>query len=85
MPAIRPSAVLSAEEIRTTIEAFLKQCRQPALLEPGEELFPLTTENLSLDLRGSRLTLQAWDRTRNLTRRVTAIQASAAEIGRAHV
>jgi hypothetical protein len=78
MPAIRPPAVLSAEEIRSAIEGFLKQCKQPALLEPGEELFPLTAENLALDVRGSRLTLQAWDRTRNLTRRVTAIQASAA-------
>jgi hypothetical protein len=78
MPAIRPSAVLSADQIRSAIEDFLKQSKQPALLEPGEELFPLTAGNLTLDVRGSRLTLQAWDRTRNLTRRITAIQASAA-------
>ena len=52
------------------IEAFLESCRQPALLEPGEELFPITAENFLLDVHGSRLTLQAWDRTRNLTRRV---------------
>ena len=31
----------------------------------------------ALELRGGRLTLQAWDRTRNLTRRVTAIEAFA--------
>ena len=29
-------------------------------------------------MRGARLTLQAWDRTRNLTRRVTGDQASSA-------
>src|SRR5579871_169710 len=59
------------EETRELIETFLKNCRQPALLEPGEELFAITADNFLLDLRGSRLTLQAWDRTRNLTRRVT--------------
>jgi len=62
----------SVVEIRAAIEAFLKNCREPALLEPGEELLPITSDNFLLELRGSRLTLQAWDRTRNLTRRVTA-------------
>jgi hypothetical protein len=62
------------EEIRAAIAAFLKNSKQPALLEPGEELLPLTEDNFALDLRGERLTLQAWDRTRNLTRRVIAIQ-----------
>ena len=60
-------------DIRAAIEEFLRGARQPALLEPGEELLPLTGENHSLEIRGSRLTLQAWDRTRNLTRRVAAI------------
>jgi len=64
----------TTEEIRTAIEAFLKNSKQPALLEPGEELLPIKEDNFALDLRGGRLTLQAWDRTRNLTRRVTAIQ-----------
>jgi hypothetical protein len=71
MPTSSRGSGRSAEEIRALIEAFLEKCGQPALLEPGEELFPITAENFSLDLRGPRLTLQAWDRTRNLTRRVT--------------
>jgi hypothetical protein len=62
----------SVVETRAAIEAFLKNCREPALLEPGEELLPIAADNFLLELRGSRLTLQAWDRTRNLTRRVTA-------------
>ncbi|HLK67275.1 MAG TPA: hypothetical protein VKU19_27760 [Bryobacteraceae bacterium] len=62
----------SAVEIRAVIEGFLKNCREPALLEPGEELLAITAENFELEVRGSRLLLQAWDRTRNLTRRVTA-------------
>jgi hypothetical protein len=60
-------------DIRAAIEAFLSTAKQPALLEPGEELMPLTSENLNLEERSGRLTLQAWDRTRNFTRRVTAI------------
>ena len=59
--------------IRAQIESFLTSAREPALLEPGEELLPLTAENYSLEIRGSRLTLQAWDRTRNWSRRLTAI------------
>jgi len=66
----------SAAETRAVIEGFLKNCREPALLEPGEELLPITAGNFILEERGSRLTLQAWDRTRHLTRRVTAARSS---------
>jgi hypothetical protein len=59
--------------IRAEIEEFLKSAREPALLEPGEELLLLTGDNHALEMRGSRLTLQAWDRTRNFSRRLTAI------------
>jgi hypothetical protein len=68
----------SAEETRTVIEGFLKGCRQPAILEPGEELLSLNGDNFMLGFRGSRLTLEAWDRTRNLSRRVTGIKNATA-------
>ena len=32
-------------EIRAQIETFLKAAREPALLEPGEDLLPLNAEN----------------------------------------
>jgi hypothetical protein len=64
--------------VKSAIETFLRNCRQPALMEPGEELIPLTGENFAIEERGSRLTLQAWDRTRNLTRKVVAIEESTA-------
>jgi hypothetical protein len=38
MPPVERAAGRSAGETRTEIEAFLKHSRQPALLEPGEEL-----------------------------------------------
>ena len=61
------------EDLRNAIEAFVSNARQPAVFEPGEELLALTGENFSLEFRGSRLVLQAWDRRRNLTRRVLRI------------
>ena len=76
MPRVPRVEGRSAEETRSAIEAFLKNSRQPALLEPGEELLPIGADNFSLELRGDRLTLQAWDRTRNLARRVTGIGQS---------
>ena len=68
----------SAAEIRAVIEAFLQHSRQPALLEPGEDLLPLTRDNLALEVHGSRLVLQAWDRNRNLARRVLNVADSSA-------
>ena len=75
MPSVPRGSGRSAAETRDAIEAFLRNCREPVLLEPGEELLPLTGDNLALEMRGSHLTLQAWDRTRNLTRRITSIHS----------
>ena len=63
-----------AADAQAAIERFLKASRQPALLEPGEEILPLAAGNLVLEMRGSRLMLQAWDRTRNFVRRVVAVK-----------
>ncbi len=74
MPPDRRVAGRSAEETRAQIESFLQNCRQPALLEPGEELIPLAGNQFALGFRGPRLMLEAWDRTRNLARQVTGIR-----------
>ena len=65
-----------AAELRSAIEDFLLSAREPALLEPGEQLLPLTAESYSLEMRGARLTLTAWDRTRNWTRRIVDVTSS---------
>lgn len=59
--------------MHAAIERFLKACRRPHLLEPGEELLPLLEGAFSIDHAESRLTIQAWSDTRNLTRRVVGI------------
>lgn len=74
MPSAPRTGGRSAAEIRAAIEAFLRNAKEPALLEPGEEILALSADNILLEPRGERLTLQAWDRTRNLTRRVTGIR-----------
>jgi len=76
-PALRVEG-RSAEEIRTSIEGFLANCRQPALLEPGEDLVMLETGNFALGFRGSRLTIEAWDTKRNLARRIIGIKRESA-------
>jgi hypothetical protein len=60
-------------DAQAAIERFLKSSRRPALLEPGEPLLALEADNYTLQLRSSRLTLQVWDHTRNLVRRVTGV------------
>lgn len=75
---VAPRSASAPDEIRVLVEEFLAGSKEPALLEPGEELFPLTAENFTLEMRGSRLTIQAWDRTRNLTRRIISAEQSAA-------
>jgi hypothetical protein len=61
-------------EIRQTIERFLAASEQPVLLEPGEELLAISSDNFALETRGNALTLEAWSDRRNLVRRVTGIE-----------
>ncbi len=71
--AASAAAARDAAGMHAAIECFLKACRNPHLLEPGEELLPLDEGAFSIDCAGDRLTIQAWSDTRNLTRRVVGI------------
>jgi hypothetical protein len=71
--AASPAAARDAAGMHAAIERFLKACHRPYLLEPGEELLALKEGSFSLDRTESRLTLQAWSDTRNLTRRIVGI------------
>ena len=55
------------------IERFLKTAQRPHLLEPGEELLPLSAGTYAIDFEAGRLTIQAWSDSRNLTRRIIGI------------
>jgi hypothetical protein len=59
---------------REAIDSFVRSARRPALLEPGEPLLPFTPETLHCEDHPSHVLLQAWDDTRNIVRRVTAVR-----------
>ena len=56
------------------MERFLKASRKPALLEPGEALLPLERDRFSIELRGGKLVIEAWDESRHIVRRVMGIR-----------
>jgi hypothetical protein len=68
---LRLDGAVSAE---AAIRRFLGAARQPALIEPGEDPFPLTEDAYALEWHGSRLLIQVWDQRRNLARRIVGVQ-----------
>jgi hypothetical protein len=64
---------ISPGELETIIRRFLSGCRQPVLLEPGQEPIPLEGDRYTLEPRQDSCVLHAWHESGNLVRRVTAI------------
>src|SRR5438128_1790511 len=71
--AASPAVARDADGMRAILERFLKTCRSPCLLEPGEELLPLTEDNFAIECKEGRLTIQAWSDARNFMRRVVGV------------
>jgi hypothetical protein len=70
-PALEHESIIIA--VRVAIEEFVRTARKPAVYEPGQEPILVQPESFALELEGGRLVLQAWDRERNLVRKVTGI------------
>jgi hypothetical protein len=70
-PSRAKSDPLSAH---AAIERFLASARQPVLLEPGDDPLPVTSTNFSLTARGNIVTVECWNDTKNLVRRVRGIR-----------
>jgi len=60
--------------ILAAIEGFLRRCRKPALIEPGQEPILLETGRYGVECRAGQVRIEAWDQTRNLTRRVLGVE-----------
>jgi len=71
-PARAKSDPLAAH---AAIERFLQTSRQPVLLEPGDDPFPVSSTNFSLTARGNIVTIECWSDTKNLVRRVRGIRS----------
>jgi hypothetical protein len=62
------------DDVNIAIERFLKSSRQPVLMEAGDDPLPIAPHTFSLNMRGGSITLECWDQTRNLVRRVRRVQ-----------
>jgi hypothetical protein len=63
-----------AARAEAAIGRFLRMSRRPALVEPGEERILLGQDNFVVERRQGRLTIQAWDASRNIVRRVIGVR-----------
>lgn len=61
-------------EAYLALERFLKTSRQPVLMEPGEDPLPVTPDTFAVSERGAIVTLESWNASRNLIRRVRGIE-----------
>jgi hypothetical protein len=73
-PASRKALRVGPHEARLAIERFLKASQKPFLMDPGEDPLAITPDTFIVTTRGSRVTIQCWNESRNLTRRVTGIK-----------
>ena len=64
-----------AEEAHLAIQRFLAGSKSPVLIEPGEGQIALTGDSYHVEFLNGRLTLQAWNKDRNVVRKVTGISA----------
>jgi hypothetical protein len=63
----------AAEEAHQAIQRFLSRSRTPVMIEPGEGQIALIKDSYHVEFANGRLTLQAWDKDRNIVRKVTGI------------
>jgi hypothetical protein len=63
----------SIEAAFEALNKFLRQAKEPVVVEPGGDPIPLQPDSYAIDVSSGRLFLQAWDRDRNLSRRITAV------------
>ncbi len=66
----------SIDDLLRAIETFLSTCRNPAVLEYGDDLLVLHPGEYTLELRAGRLWLEAWNESRSLTRRILSLEGA---------
>lgn len=62
-------------EAYLAIGRFLETSRKPAVLDPGDDPIPITSDNFKLEQRGGSVTLEVWNESRNLVRRLSGVLA----------
>src|SRR5579871_3511155 len=76
LPLLHPVRVKSDPlAAHAAIERFIQSSRQPVLFEPGDDPLTITSATFSLTARGSIVTIECWNDTRNLIRRIRGIHS----------
>ncbi|MBV9304126.1 MAG: hypothetical protein JOY62_11855 [Acidobacteriaceae bacterium] len=68
---------IEPEALHATIQTFLASCRNPAVVEYGEEMIRLLPEQYNLEIRSGRVSIEVWCETRSISRRILAIERHA--------
>jgi len=71
---LNPTTAQDPELLLTAIEAFIHTCRRPAALEYGENPIPLIDGCYALEIRSGRLSIEIWDETRSVSRRILSVE-----------
>src|SRR5690349_9992049 len=64
---------MPAHDAYQAIGRFLEASRQPVVMVPGEDPIRIGADNFVLACRGETVTLQVWNETRNVVRRLRGI------------
>ncbi len=65
---------MSPSDLQSLIQSFVAAAAQPAVLDQGEEPLSLIADQWSASEWNGRLVLQAWDRERNLVRKIVGLK-----------
>lgn len=65
------------ERAYEAVQRFLATATQPVLLEPGEPPIPVEPGSYAVEIAGGRLLFQAWNRERQIARRIAAVKSEA--------
>jgi len=68
------SLSVSISNLQAVLEGFIAGAVRPAVLDPGEEPLALIADQWSVSEWNGRLILQAWDRQRNLVRKILGVK-----------
>ena len=70
---------MSPSDLKTMLEGFIMHAGEPAVLDEGEEPLALVRDQWSLSEWNNRIVLQAWERERNLVRRIVRLKEKRAD------
>jgi hypothetical protein len=68
------NTLANSANLRSVIETFIAGAVEPAVLDPGEEPLLLIAEQWDVSEWNGRVVLQAWDRERNLVRKIIGLK-----------